>query len=221
MIARDLQRFSDRDLVAQTTLFSDAVTGNPTDYGLTAADATAMASAITELDNSLNLLDAARSAEDAALENKKAARQALITLARTQFGVARAKPGILNETLEKANLDAYDTTKTDSPAPGSVPLGMVELAKLRHIISFRDSATPDSEGKPGGVLGCEIWVKLDGDPPADEKECTFLALDTGSPYTVNYPGTDGKKNAHYLLRWVSKGGEKGPWSEVVSATINA
>ena len=221
MKARDLDKMSNRDLAAGLKTYNEAITSNPADYGHTAADATAMGTAITDFETSLDAVDAVRAAEDAALADAKANRQALVALARTQFGVARAKPGISNETLEKANLDAYDTTKTDSPAPGSVPLGMVELAKLRHIISFRDSATPDSEGKPGGVLGCEIWVKLDGDPPADETECTFLALDTASHYTVNYPGADGKKDAHYLLRWVSKGGEKGAWSEVVSATINA
>jgi hypothetical protein len=36
-----------------------------------------------------------------------------------------------------------------------------------------------------------------------------------------FSGGDGGKNAHYILRWVNTRGQKGPWSEVVSATINA
>ena len=55
--------------------------------------------------------------------------------------------------------------------------------------------------------------------PVDPSECTFLALDTASPYVATYAGTDANKMAHYMLRWVTKGGDKGPWSETVSATI--
>ena len=36
-----------------------------------------------------------------------------------------------------------------------------------------------------------------------------------------YPGTDGGKQAHYMLRWVNTRGETGPWSETATATIGA
>jgi hypothetical protein len=70
-------------------------------------------------------------------------------------------------------------------------------------------------------LSAEIWVKV-GDPaPTDPSQCVFLALDTRTPYTADYAGTDAGKVAHYMLRWVNTRGEKGPWSETVSATIGA
>ena len=80
--------------------------------------------------------------------------------------------------------------------------------------------------EPGGtgVMGCEIWVKVaaPGDPPpTGESDLSFVALDTASPYTVEYDGADGGKTAHYMLRWVRSGDEKGPWSETISATITA
>ena len=48
-------------------------------------------------------------------------------------------------------------------------------------------------------------------PPADPGEIGFVAMDTASPYIVEYDGADGGKTAHYMLRWVRTGGEKGPW----------
>jgi hypothetical protein len=48
-----------------------------------------------------------------------------------------------------------------------------------------------------------------------------VALDTRTPYTLDFAGADGGKNAHYLLRWVNPTGEKGPWSETATATIGA
>lgn len=49
----------------------------------------------------------------------------------------------------------------------------------------------------------------------------FLALDTKTPYLADWTGADTGKVAHYMLRWVNTRGEKGPWSETVSAPIGA
>ena len=68
-------------------------------------------------------------------------------------------------------------------------------------------------------MACEIMVKI-GDPaPVDAGQCVFLALDTASPYVATYEGADANKTAHYMLRWTTRAGDKGPWSETVSATI--
>jgi len=50
-------------------------------------------------------------------------------------------------------------------------------------------------------------------PPADADRSGFLhpprriALDTRTPYTLDFAGADGGKNANYLLRWVNPTGE--------------
>jgi hypothetical protein len=73
--------------------------------------------------------------------------------------------------------------------------------------------------KPDGVMGCEIWVKV-GDPvPAGSNDVQFLGLDSASPYVAEYDGSKGGQKAHYMLRWVTTRGDKGPWNETVSATI--
>ena len=73
-------------------------------------------------------------------------------------------------------------------------------------------------------MGCEIWVKVAATgeaAPASADELSFLSMDTASPYIAEYDGKDGGKTAHYMLRWVKTNGEKGPWSETISATITA
>jgi len=73
-------------------------------------------------------------------------------------------------------------------------------------------------------MGCEIWVKVlpAGEaPPTSADELSFVTLDTPTPYIAEYDGKDGGKTAHYMLRWVKSSGDKGPWSETVSATITA
>jgi hypothetical protein len=105
------------------------------------------------------------------------------------------------------------------------PIGVVDTSqRLRHEIRFSDEATPTKRAKPAGVMGCEIWVKVSAAgeaAPSGAGGLSFLSLDTASPYIAEYDGANGGKTAHYMLRWVKSGGEKGPWSETVGATISA
>ncbi len=96
------------------------------------------------------------------------------------------------------------------------------LQRLQHTIAFMDEMTPTSKAKPAGVMGVEIWVKVDDPAPVDPNtDLRFLGLDTRTPYVAEYPGTDGGKPAHYMARWVNARGEKGPWSETLTVTISA
>ncbi len=94
---------------------------------------------------------------------------------------------------------------------------------MQHKIHFADESTPTKRAKPAGVMGCEIWVKIAAanEPPAGEAELKFLSMDTASPYIAEFDGADGGKTAHYMLRWIKSNGNKGPWSETISATITA
>ncbi|MBN2584638.1 MAG: hypothetical protein JXL80_16360 [Planctomycetes bacterium] len=49
----------------------------------------------------------------------------------------------------------------------------------------------------------------------------ICAKSESSPTVADYSGEAAGKTAHYVLRLVSTGGEKGPWSETASATIGA
>jgi hypothetical protein len=117
-------------------------------------------------------------------------------------------------------LKVYDTTKTASKSPDSHPVGEAETSqKLKHLINFRDSDTPDSKAKPDGIFGCEILYKIGEDAPIDDSQCQSAGIDTNTPYLMNFDGTDAVKTVYYLLRWVSKTGEKGALSPLFSATI--
>ena len=50
---------------------------------------------------------------------------------------------------------------------------------------------------------------------------TFLATDSRTHYTADYPGTDANKVARYMLRLVNTRWDKGPWRETASATMGA
>ena len=67
--------------------------------------------------------------------------------------------------------------------------------------------------------GGKSWSRSATRPPPTPASAAFLALDTATPYVAAYEGKDANKTAHYMLRWATRAGDKGPWSETVSATI--
>ncbi len=85
--------------------------------------------------------------------------------------------------------------------------------------------------RPEGVAGAEVWVKLidaphtgqpaPTDPIGDPKTFSFLTMTTRPTLRTDFRAADGGKTAVYMLRWVNTRGEKGPWSDVTTATVAA
>ena len=144
---------------------------------------------------------------------KRAPYEAAIALARN---VSKAG-GATEAAIAAAGVPS---TSQKAPANATQPVGSVNTSqRLRHTISWTDAASPDNKKRPRGTIGCEIFNKLDGAPPIDVSECTYLALDSATPYLVEYPGTDAGKMAHYMLRWRMQDGSTSAWGETLSATI--
>jgi hypothetical protein len=50
---------------------------------------------------------------------------------------------------------------------------------------------------------------------------TFLSVSSRGNRKADFTSADKGKTAYYALHWVSTRGEKGPWSEVATATVAA
>ena len=154
-------------------------------------------------------------------EEKDIARKNLEEYARELTKHMQSSSATTNEQKAALQITIPKTTKTPSPVPATRPLGIVDNSnRLEHKIKFFDEETPNSIKKPEGVRACEIWHKIDGPPPVDESEVTYVASDSRTPYIVHYDGGDAGKMAHYMLRWINTRDEHGPWSETISATIS-
>ena len=217
---KDLGQFSDGELLARVQLMSGTVTASPVDFGLSVEEAAELGNELQVYTLALNEWNIIQDQYDSKFQAKKAAREALIAKVRAQTKLIKAQPNVTAAQLEAAGIDAPDTVKTASPSPTSAPIGWVDYGKLKHTIYFRDSMTPDSEAKPKGMLGCEIFRSIGNSPPASESDFAYVATDTASPYTTFYQMADAGKTAYFLLRWKSKNGDVGEWSDVIQATIN-
>lgn len=218
--SKELGNLSDRDLLAEARVYEGKLTSDPAKLNLTAADATAVKNFNDDFETKLDAWDLVQADFDAKGQAKNDERKKVLGEMRRQRNVAYADTTLTDAALADFGLPVRDTVKTASPAPTTAPMGSVDYGKLRHTINFRDSATPDKKAKPKGMQGCEIWRFIGTAPPTAESDYSYVATDSDSPYVSFFPMEDAGKKVYYLLRWLSKSGERGEWSETIEATIN-
>lgn len=217
---------TDRPFAAWANNFMNYVNGHLADLGLTAADLVQLSNMQADFNAKMTAHITARAAAQSARQAKDSSRNEFKSAIRHLVRLLQVSDGVDDSEREALGITVVDKIRTVNTAEITTrPIARVDTSqRLRHKIRFADEATPTRRAKPAGVMGCEIWVKVSaaGDAaPTSGEELSFVFMDTASPHTVEYAGGDGGKTAHYMLRWVKKGGRKGPWSETISATITA
>lgn len=210
---------SDADFLAEAEQFHSAVSGSPSDFGLSAAQVTALQPAIADFDGEVEQHVAAQAAAKSRTQSKNEKRDVLEQLLRELLRLVKAQTALKESDLSSlgqiATGGSYEALSNPTRPTATVDTSQ----RLKHTIKFADEATPDQKRKPAGTVGCQIYEKVGGNPPIDAKECSFVALDTATPYVKEFDGADAGKMIHYMLRWQLKDGSYSSWSETVSATV--
>jgi hypothetical protein len=167
----------------------------------------------------------AQAAAEGARAAKDAARAALEKEVRPVTNFVQGYPKTTNADRAEMGITVRDTSPSPAPTPTSRPLALVESGqRLTHQLRLVEESTPTRRARPAGVLGAEVWVKLvDADSPAptDPAALTFLTMTTKPSFRAEFKAGEGGKTAVYMARWVNTRGEKGPWSEITTATVAA
>lgn len=188
--------------------------------GLVAGDMTPVTTAQTAWNAAYTAHIAAQNAAQNAAQAKRDARVAYIAAVRPLVARLQASASVSDPERASLGITVPDREPTTVGPPTTRPVLQADTSqRLKIGVSFADEGTPTSEAKPAGVIGCEIWVKIGGPLPTDLDDCSFLALDTRTPYTANFDGAQGGQTAHFVGVWVNGKGERGPLSTTVSATI--
>lgn len=168
---------------------------------------------------------AAQQRAEAARQSKDAARRTLEAAARPITNFIQGYPATTDADRSTIGITVRDSGGTPAPTPTTRPLTLVQSGqRLTHTLRLTDESTPTRRARPKGVLGAEVWVKLvnpDEPAPTDPAALAFLTMATKPTIRADFRAGDGGKTAVYMLRWVNTQGEKGPWSEVTTATVAA
>lgn len=213
---KGLRQLSDAELLNVAQQVISSATGSEAAYGTTAGKITALTALRDTFETDVDDQAAKAAQAKAATAQKEGSRVPLEdAIAAFRDGAKLVKA---DEALMAATAIPVGGEKV--PASATIPIAVVDTSqRLRHTLSWVEASTPDNKRRPRGVQGAAIYRKLDGPPPTDENDCTFLALDSDSPYTVEYAGEDVGKMAHYMFRWQMRDGSFGAWGETVSGTV--
>ncbi|HTX21495.1 MAG TPA: hypothetical protein VMD27_06540 [Candidatus Aquilonibacter sp.] len=160
----------------------------------------------------------AEAAAGAAVTVKNQARDAAESVLRPLIQQFQASTTVTDDQRKNMKITVRATTRTRSSAPTTMPVASVDTSqRLRHIINYKDSS--GNRAKPAGVAYCEIWAKVGAPAPTDISQMTYLGNASKTPQLEEFTAAQAGQVATYWLRWVSTRGDKGPWSEPISATI--
>jgi hypothetical protein len=213
---------TDADFSAWLNNFITFADANTADLGLTKEELAPLKAAATDWDTAYSANIAAQAAAKGTGATKNAARSDAEALARPLVQRLQSTGTVKDAHRQSLGINVRSTKRTAVGEPTTRPIATIDTSqRLQHTISFVDELTPGNRAKPAGVTGCELWVKIGGVAPTDPSELNYLATDTRTPYTAVFDGADGGKIAYYMLRWVNRRGDRGPWSQTVAGTITA
>lgn len=214
---------TDSDFLLWALNFSTYLTTHATSMGFTESDAQNIATAANGFDTALSQHVAKRDAAAAARVQKDAGKASAKDEIRAMARRIQASPQVTDEDREAMGLTVRDSVRTLSSEPKmNRPYGIVDTSKpFRHTVKYRQEGA-EGRGKPDYAVGCEVWMKIAAasEPvPTNPDDLKCLGTNSASPYIREFAGGDANKVAHYRLRWITRDGTKGPWSEIISATI--
>jgi hypothetical protein len=204
--------------------FDGLLTEHGSTYDISSDEQAALRNLVTQWSSDYALHIGRRHAARAARAAKDANRRLLREMVRSIVRRLQVHPEMTDAMRQSLGITVPGELAVSNLGvlPVTRPLATIDTShRLRHRIDFTDEQTPTSRRRPRGIGACEIWTKLGGEAPADESQLTFVSAATRSRHVIDYTADQAGQVVHYMLRWVSTRGQKGPWSLTASATVVA
>ena len=215
---------SDEDKIVWLTQFTNWLVAHGGTYGFNTGDLTAMQDATNTATTSFTAHETAQATARAATAQKNNDIGAAIALARQDAQRLQTNPAMDDFARGEAGLTIPDDIKTASSedAIKEITPPMIHLDfSIRHQVTVHWGPNPANEnknGKPAGVLGCEIqFVK--NEEPADENAWFSLGMDTDSPLLHEVHETT-PTTYIYRGRYVDKKLRSGAFGDPVKCTVS-
>lgn len=214
----------DADFDAWLVNFSTLLTAAPTNYGLIAADATAVSTVKNAWVAAYALSTNPATRTAATVADKDAARASAEATVRPYAIRIRNNSSVSD--LLKVGIGV--TIPSFPPSPIPVPTSQVDVTLLRAIplewtLAYKEPFAV-GKAKPFGAIGVEFWIGIGTVPAISPAQCVYRDTFTKSPSRVGFLPADQGKIGTIFARWVTRSGpggvaQKGPWSTALSAVI--
>ena len=212
----------DADLDAWANNFKTLIAATPTNYGLTAADGTAISNSFnawhTAFLNATNPTTRTR----ATVAAKNDQKRLMLGVLRGYAATIRANAAVTPALKIGLGLHVRDAGPTPVPAPSSYPMVSVAgLGQGLQQLRAADQFAPNRRARPTGTAGLLLFRAIATEPVSEPTQAQFLSFVTRAEFTATFNPADNGKTATYFARWTNAKGEVGPWGPATSMPIAA
>jgi hypothetical protein len=127
-------------------------------------------------------------------------------------------PKVTNADRDNMGLPIYSDERHPAPIAPTFPWVRVLTTLIRHLI-FDFGGSEASKAKLAGQHGMELTGIVADEKPVDISQLTMSYFSTSTPLTVEFAEAQRGKTFWFAVRWENTRGQKGPWSEIMSAVI--
>jgi hypothetical protein len=155
-----------------------------------------------------------------AVASKNAAKTAFISALR-QFlkGHVTYNEAVSDGDRRGMGLPIHDSSHTPVPAPSSYPDFTIDSSVIRCLAVHYHDHESGRRAKPAGVQGAIIRYGIMDAAPRSVEELPHQALDTRSPYAIQFDDRERGMRVYFCLAWQNNKGIQGPWSEIQNAIV--
>jgi hypothetical protein len=206
------------ELVDWIDNFVSQVTANAAAWGIPLAEITGIQGLQTEF-KVLHTECAGPNRTQTLVATKDAKKAELTAAVRGMVNYRFSAPVITDAIRVQCGLHPRDHTRTSHGVPQSRPDFDLRDRDFRRLdVDFWDQGS-ERKAKPLGINGAVIsWAVLDA-PPAVQGALAKSVLATHTPYTLEFVEEERGKTAYVALQWQNGKGQKGPFSEILSAIV--
>ena len=214
----------DSDVGARNWMVTFAATllANPSPYGLSPADASAIYAAVAALESAYLIAIDPATRTPVAVNQKDTARNAAEQICRTFAQIIKHDAGVTDADKIAIGVRPINNGRSPIACPQTSPIiSVIAATPGTHVLRFRDSMTPDRSAKPFGATELQLFGTVGDAIATDPAEARFIGKFTRNPVSISYAAGENRKQATYFARWASRRGEFGPWSLAASFAIAA
>lgn len=191
------------------SVFAAAIIENPATYGLTAGDATAIATVNTNFQAAYGVATDPATRTSPTIAAKDTARAAAEVLCRPYAVQISLNKDVTDEAKVAAGVTVRKTTPTPIPAPTVAP----ELAVQKAIPGVVTVAVkvPGTVGKakPTGAIGIELFRAVGTVAAVDPAQADYLGTVTKAPCRIDVAPSEVGKTITVFARYATRSGPGG------------
>lgn len=204
--------------------FSALLTAAPTDYGLDAADATAVDGVNTTFQAAYTTSQNPATRTAPSVAAKDVARASAEAVVRPYAVQISRNSAVTDANKASIGVTIPSLVPTPVAAPTVAPVIGLESATIGQMRLKYQAAGASGKSKPFGAIGVEIWRSVGVVAATDPAQATYNGTVTKTPFRQNFTGPDATKICTYFARFVTRSGpdgkaQVGPWSAPLSVTV--